>query len=70
MTPSAGALAPLTLGFTSPPAIVATLLVLLVILLVGRFLMGVAWKLVLVALVVVIGLWALGALGTVMNLIG
>lgn len=70
MTLSAGILAPLALGFTSPPAIVGTLLVLLIILLVGRVLMGIAWKLVLIALVVVIALWALGALGTVMNVIG
>jgi hypothetical protein len=65
------AVVPLVLGgFTSPPAIIATLVVLLLVLLVGRFLIGLAWKLVLIALVVVIGLWALGALGTVLNVIG
>ena len=57
-------------GLTSPPVIVGMLVVLLVILLVGRFLIGVAWKVVLIALAVVIALWALGALGTVLNVFG
>lgn len=71
MLPSYPGFVPLFLGpFTSPTAIVATLVVLLLVLLVGRVLLGIAWKLVLIALVVVIGLWALGALGTVLNLFG
>lgn len=71
MTSAVTAFSPLVIGsFTSPPAIVATLVVLLLILVVGRFLIGIAWKLVLIALVVVIALWALGALGTVLNVIG
>lgn len=57
-------------GFTSPPVIVGTLVVLLVILFVGRFLIGIAWKVVVVALVAVVSLWALGALGTVLNFVG
>lgn len=57
-------------GFTSPPVIVGTLVLLLVILLVGRFLIGVAWKVVLIALAAVVVLWALGALGTVLDLVG
>lgn len=71
MYPIHAPVTPLLLGsFTSPPAIVATLLVLLVVIIVGRFLLGVAWKLVVVGLLVVVALWALGALGTVLNLIG
>lgn len=62
---------PLFLGpFASPPALIGMLLVLLVILVVGRFLIGVAWRLVLIALAVVVGLWLLGMLGTAINLIG
>lgn len=64
-------LAPAVLGgLTSPPTIVAVLLVILVILFVGRIIMGVAWKLVLIALAVVVGLWLLGVLGSVMNVLG
>lgn len=70
MTPTSPGLV-LQLGqFTSPPVIVGTLVVLLVILFVGRFLIGIAWKVVVIALVAVISLWALGALGTVLNFIG
>lgn len=55
----------LVLGpFTSPPVLVGTLLVLLLVLLVRRLLIGLAWRLVLIALAVVVGLWVLGALGT------
>lgn len=53
--------------FTSPPVIIGTLLVLLLVLIVGRILIGLAWRLVLIALAVVIGLWLLGALGTVLS---
>jgi len=56
--------------FTSPPVLVGTLVLLLAIVLVGRFLMGVAWKVLLAALAVVVALWALGALGTVLDVIG
>jgi hypothetical protein len=56
--------------FTSPPVLVGTLVLLLAVLLVGRFLLGVAWKVVLVALAIVVALWALGALGTVLDVIG
>lgn len=62
---------PMFLGpFGSPPAIIAMLLVLLVVLVVGRILIGVAWRLVLIALAVVVGLWLLGLLGTTVHLIG
>jgi hypothetical protein len=62
---------PLFLGpFTSPPALIGTLIVLLLVLVVGRILIGLAWRLVLIALAVVVGLWVLGALGTVLNVLG
>jgi hypothetical protein len=57
-------------AFTSPPVLVGTLVLLLAILLVGRFLIGVAWKVVLVALAVVVVLWAIGALGSVLDVVG
>lgn len=64
-------LTPLFLGpFTAPPVIIGVLIVLLLILVVGRILIGLAWRLVLIALAVVIGLWILGALGTVLNVLG
>lgn len=49
--------------FTSGPGIVGTLLVLLVVIVVGRILLSVAWRLVLVALGVSVVLWLLGAVG-------
>ena len=48
---------------TSPPGIVATLLVLLLVVVVGRIILALAWRIVLVALVVSIALWLLGAVG-------
>jgi hypothetical protein len=64
------ALAPAFLGaFTSPPVVIGVLVVLLVVLFVGRFLLGIAWRLVLIALGVVVVLWALGALGSVLALV-
>mgnify|MGYP001133862009 CR=1 FL=1 len=57
-------------AFTSPTVLVGTLVLLLAIVLVGRFLMGVAWKILLIALAVVVALWALGALGTVLDVVG
>lgn len=56
--------------FTGPPVLIGTLVVLLLILVIGRVLIGLAWRLVLIALAVVVGLWILGALGTVLNVIG
>lgn len=64
-------MAPAVIGpLTGVPAIIGVLLVLLVILFVGRIIMGVAWKLVLIALAVVVALWLLGVLGSVMNVVG
>lgn len=53
--------------FTAPPVLIGTLIVLLVIVVIGRVLLGLAWRLVLIALAVVIGLWLLGLIGTVVN---
>ena len=70
MTMSPVMLRPGLLGpFTSPPVVIGTLLLLLVILFVGRVLIGIAWRVVIIALAVVVGLWVLGALGTVLQVL-
>lgn len=45
------------------------LVFLLLVLFVGRILIGLAWRLVLIALAVVVALWLLGVVGTGFNLI-
>jgi len=47
----------------SPPAILVGLLAIAVVLLVGRFVMKVAWRLVIIAIIAVAVLWILGILG-------
>ncbi len=47
----------------SPPGILVTLVVLALVIIVGRFLLALAWRLVLIALAVLAVLWVLGALG-------
>jgi hypothetical protein len=47
----------------SPPGLLLGLIALLVVLLVGRVLLSLAWKLVVIALVVVGALWLLGLVG-------
>ncbi len=65
MSLSLGAVGVLQLSpFLSPPGILGTLIILALVLLVGRFLLSLAWRLVLIAIAVVIGLWLLGALGS------
>ena len=55
---------PLQLGpLGSPPGILLTLLVIAAVLLVGRLFLSLAWKLVVVGVLVVATLWLLGALG-------
>lgn len=49
--------------FTSIPGLVGTLLVLLVVIVVGRVVLSVAWRLVLIALAVSVAMWLLGAVG-------
>ena len=51
----------------SPPGILVTLVVLAIIVFVGRFLMSLAWRLLLVAIAVVVVLWVLGVLGFVLD---
>lgn len=53
----------MALGIGSPPALLLGLVALLAVLLVGRFLLSLAWKLVVIALVVVGALWLLGLVG-------
>jgi hypothetical protein len=59
-------LVPVLQGFgplASPPAILGVLVVLALIVFVGRFFMKVAWRLVVIALIVVGTLYVLGLLG-------
>lgn len=49
--------------FSSPPVLLAGLLLVAVVLLVGRFVMRVAWRLVIIAIIAVTVLWILGILG-------
>ena len=51
----------------SPPGILATLVILALIVLVGRFLLSLAWRLLVIAIVVVVVLWVLGVLGFVLD---
>jgi len=48
---------------TSPPGILLGLVALALVLIVGRVLLALAWRLVIIALVVVAVLWVLGSLG-------
>ncbi len=48
---------------TSPPALLVAVAILAVILLVGRVVMALAWRLVIIALIVLATLWILGILG-------
>jgi len=50
-------------SLTSPPALLVGVAVLAVIILVGRIVMKVAWRLVLIALIALATLWILGILG-------
>ena len=47
----------------SPPALLVALVVLAAIILVGRFVLAVAWRLVLLAVAVALALWVLAGLG-------
>ncbi|MFB6308501.1 MAG: hypothetical protein ABEH35_04150 [Haloarculaceae archaeon] len=47
-------------GFASPPLVLVGLLALAAVILVGRFLLHLAWRLVLIGIVVVGVLWLLG----------
>jgi len=57
-------LALLQLGaFTSPPALLAGLVLIAIVLLVGRLVLKVAWRLVIIGIIAVTVLWILGLLG-------
>jgi len=47
----------------SPPGIVVTLVLLALVIIVGRFLLALAWRLVIIALAALAALWVLAALG-------
>lgn len=65
------ALPTLALGpLGSPPGILMTLIAFAVVVLVGRIVLHVAWKLVVVGLAVVTTLWVLGALGFHVGVLG
>ena len=69
-------LTPLTTGLlaagplTSPPALLVGLVVLAGIMLVGRILLALAWRLVVIAVIAVATLWILGVLGFETGLLG
>ena len=50
-------------GFGTVPAVLAGLVLIAIVLLVGRLVMKVAWRLVIIAIVVVSVVWLLGLLG-------
>ncbi|MFB6073644.1 MAG: hypothetical protein ABEJ89_01375 [Haloarculaceae archaeon] len=56
--------------FGSPPGLLVALLALAAVLLVGRFLLRLAWRLVVIGIVVVALLWLLGALGFQFGVLG
>ena len=53
----------LQLGALSPPSILVGLLAIAVVLLVGRLVLKVAWRLLIIAIIAVTVLWVLGILG-------
>jgi hypothetical protein len=53
----------LQLGSLSPPSLLVGLLAIAVVLLVGRLVMKVAWRLVIIAIIAVAVLWILGIFG-------
>lgn len=50
-------------SLTSPPALLVGVALLALIILVGRIVMKIAWRLVLIALIALAVLWILGILG-------
>ncbi len=47
----------------SPPGIIVWLVILAVVLLIGRVLLAIAWRLIVIAVVILTVLWLLGILG-------
>jgi len=50
-------------ALSSPPALLAGLLLIAVVVLVGRLVLKVAWRLVIIGIIAVTVLWVLGLLG-------
>jgi hypothetical protein len=50
-------------ALASPPGIVVTLILLAVVVLVGRFVLAWAWRLIWIAIGAIVVLWLLGVLG-------
>jgi hypothetical protein len=50
-------------ALSSPPGILAALVVIAIVIIVGRIVLSVAWKLVWIAIAVVGLLWVLGVIG-------
>lgn len=55
---------------TSPPALLVGVAILAVVILVGRVVMAVAWRLVIIALIALTTLWILGVLGFEFGIFG
>jgi hypothetical protein len=51
-------------ALSSPPGILVTLLILAVVIVVGRFVLALAWRLIWIVIAVVVVLWLLGVVGT------
>ena len=50
-------------AFLSPPAVLLFFIVLLVVALVGRVLLALTWRIILIALAIIFVLWLIGLLG-------
>lgn len=57
-------------GLFSLPGIVGALVIVLVVILVARFVLNIAWKIAIVVLVIALALWVLGMLGPLAGLFG
>lgn len=59
-------LQPLLGPLLTPPGLLFALVVVLIVLLLGRVLIGIAWRLILIALVVVLVIWIFSMLGSIL----
>jgi hypothetical protein len=51
-------------ALSSPPGIIVTLLLVAAVIVVGRFVLALAWRLIWIVIAVVVVLWVLGILGS------
>jgi hypothetical protein len=51
-------------ALSSPPGIIVTLLLVAVVIVVGRFVLALAWRLIWIVIAVVVVLWLLGVVGS------